>query len=285
MVGVDNMNDIFVSIGYDTAMKKYLLFTSGNRNDLAVDYFVYIIMMLTFIYSKTDITNPYLARFNNGVKVLKNNLLKYGLPEDKLYKFFNDMNNFLEIDNYNKVYNLYKNDYFISLQEDLIDMYLYKVKTLDIKKDDVNKFMELLYSSKSKNASIRKINELYNTNIDGSIRYFNMMFSKNDYDIKLVPKKNDLFDLRVYNLFDIDTNDIVEVNANTLDNINNGIYNYFQINPLSLNAKDKVLAQVEKLMEPKFRLSDNTGSVNLLLFICFFGIIVCIGITLGIILI
>jgi len=110
-------------------------------------------------------------------------------------------------------------------------------------------------------------------------------FVKNDGDLVKLDKNilNDknLFDSN-YNIYDNSNN---LYTFDTLDSINNGIYNYFQINPLSLNAKDKVLAQVEKLMEPKFRLSDNTGSVNLLLFICFFGIIVCIGITLGIILI
>jgi len=277
------MNDIFISIGYDTAMKKYLLFTDNKRSDLATDYFVYIIVMLTTIYSKTDIRNPYLARFSDGAKILRNNLLKYGLPEEKLYKFFSDMNNYLEVDNYNKVYNITKNDYFISLQEDLIDMYIYKVKSLDIK--DTTKFKELLYSSKNSNPSIRKINELYNTDIDGSLRYFSMMLSKKDFNIKLVPKKTNLLDLRVYNLFGLTTEDIVNVNMNTLDSINNGIYNYFHINPLSLNAKEKVFGKAKVLMEPKFRLSDNAGSINLLLFVCFFGTVVCLGITIGIILI
>lgn len=65
-------------------------------------------MMLIFIYGKADIMNPYLARHKNGAANLLHNLTKYGLSEEKVNKFFNDLNNYLERDNYNKVYNLYK---------------------------------------------------------------------------------------------------------------------------------------------------------------------------------
>ena len=82
------MMDIFISIGFDTAIKKYVLFTEKNHHDLATDYLVYVMMMLTFIYSKADIMNPYLARYKNGASNLLHNLTKYGLGEEKVNKFF-----------------------------------------------------------------------------------------------------------------------------------------------------------------------------------------------------
>ena len=79
--------DIFISIGFDTAIKKYVLFTEKNHHDLATDYLVYVMMMLTFIYSKVDIMNPYLSRHKNGAANLLHNLTKYGLSEEKVNKF------------------------------------------------------------------------------------------------------------------------------------------------------------------------------------------------------
>ena len=149
------MMDIFISIGFDTAIKKYVLFTEKNHHDLATDYLVYVMMMLTFIYSKADIMNPYLARYKNGASNLLHNLTKYGLREEKVNKFFNDLNNYLERDNYNKVCNQYKNPYFLIIQEDLIDMFYAKWQSVDVSKEEMKKFKNLLYSSKNSNAACR----------------------------------------------------------------------------------------------------------------------------------
>ena len=73
--------DIFISIGFDTAIKKYVLFTEKNHHDLATDYLVYVMMMLIFIYGKADIMNPYLARHKNGAANLLHNLTKYAFDK------------------------------------------------------------------------------------------------------------------------------------------------------------------------------------------------------------
>ena len=80
--------DIFISIGFDTALKKYILFTEKNHRELATDYLVYVIMMLIFIYTKVDIMNPYLARYKDGAGSLRRNLMKYGYSDFKIHKFF-----------------------------------------------------------------------------------------------------------------------------------------------------------------------------------------------------
>ena len=160
--------DIFISIGFDTALKKYILFTEKNHRELATDYLVYVIMMLIFIYTKVDIMNPYLARYKDGAGSLRRNLMKYGYSDFKIHKFFNDLNNYLEVDNYNKIYNQYKNPYFIVLQEDLIEMFYQKTLSIEVSLEEKKKFKDLLYSSKNSNPSVRKINSLYNTYLDGS---------------------------------------------------------------------------------------------------------------------
>ena len=98
------MMDIFISIGFDTAIKKYVLFTEKNHHDLATDYLVYVMMMLTFIYSKADIMNPYLARYKNGASNLLHNLnyrfdrLIFELKSDfnKIEKRFDEIDNRLD---------------------------------------------------------------------------------------------------------------------------------------------------------------------------------------------
>ena len=279
------MIDIFISIGFDTAIKKYVLFTEKNHHDLATDYLVYVMMMLTFIYSKADIMNPYLARYKNGASNLLHNLTKYGLREEKVNKFFNDLNNYLERDNYNKVCNQYKNPYFLIIQEDLIDMFYAKWQSVDVSKEEMKKFKNLLYSSKNSNAACRKLNELYNTNLDGALVYYSNIFSRKDYAIMMIPKKDRILDMSVYKLFNLNEQDIIKLNNATLEEINNGIYNYFHINPIGIRAYDKLMMKVNKLSNTKYRLADNTGSINLIMFASFFSFIIILGITIGLMLV
>lgn len=279
------MMDIFISIGFDTAIKKYVLFTEKNHHDLATDYLVYVMMMLTFIYSKADIMNSYLARYKNGASNLLHNLTKYGLREEKVNKFFNDLNNYLERDNYNKVCNQYKNPYFLIIQEDLIDMFYAKWQSVDVSKEEMKKFKNLLYSSKNSNAACRKLNELYNTNLDGALVYYSNIFSRKDYAIMMIPKKDRILDMSVYKLFNLNEQDIIKLNNATLEEINNGIYNYFHINPIGIRAYDKLMMKVNKLSNTKYRLADNTGSINLIMFASFFSFIIILGITIGLMLV
>lgn len=279
------MMDIFISIGFDTAIKKYVLFTEKNHHDLATDYLVYVMMMLTFIYSKADIMNPYLARYKNGASNLLHNLTKYGLREEKVNKFFNDLNNYLERDNYNKVCNQYKNPYFLIIQEDLIEMFYAKWQSVDVSKEEMKKFKNLLYSSKNSNAACRKLNELYNTNLDGALVYYSNIFSRKDYAIMMIPKKDRILDMSVYKLFNLNEQDIIKLNNATLEEINNGIYNYFHINPIGIRAYDKLMMKVNKLSNTKYRLADNTGSINLIMFASFFSFIIILGITIGLMLV
>lgn len=279
------MMDIFISIGFDTAIKKYVLFTEKKHHDLATDYLVYIIMMLTFIYSKVDIMNPYLTRHKNGVANLLRNLTKYGLSEDQVNKFFSDLNNYLERDNYNKIYNQYKNPYFLIIQEDLIEMFYAKWQSVDVSKEEMKKFKNLLYSSKNNNAACRKINELYNTDPDGALIYFSNIFSRKDYALMMIPKKDNVLDMNVYKLFDLNEKDIIKLNSATLEEINNGIYNYFHINPIGIRAHDRLMAKVDKLSNTKYRLANNTGSINLIMFSSLFGFIIILGITIGLMLV
>ena len=279
------MMDIFISIGFDTAIKKYVLFTEKNHHDLATDYLVYVMMMLTFIYSKADIMNPYLARYKNGASNLLHNLTKYGLREEKVNKFFNDLNNYLERDNYNKVCNQYKNPYFLIIQEDLIDMFYAKWQSVDVSKEEMKKFKNLLYSSKNSNAACRKLNELYNTNLDGALVYYSNIFSRKDYAIMMIPKKDRILDMSVYKLFNLNEQDIIKLNNATLEEINNGIYNYFHINPIGIRAYDKLMMKVNKLSNNKYSSADNTGSINLIMFASFFSFIIILGITIGLMLV
>ena len=164
-------------------------------------------------------------------------------------------------------------------------MFYYKTLSVEVSGEEKEKFKNLLYSSKNSNESVRKLNRLYNTNLDGALVYYSNLFSRSNYSIKMLPKKDKILDMDVYRLFDLNEEDIVKLNNETLEEINNGIYNYFHINPIGVRAYDKLMARVKRLANTKYRLANNSGSINLLLFSSFFGFVIVLGITIGLFLI
>ena len=164
-------------------------------------------------------------------------------------------------------------------------MFYAKWQSVDVSKEEMKKFKNLLYSSKNSNAACRKLNELYNTNLDGALVYYSNIFSRKDYAIMMIPKKDRILDMSVYKLFNLNEQDIIKLNNATLEAINNGIYNYFHINPIGIRAYDKLMMKVNKLSNTKYRLADNTGSINLIMFASFFSFIIILGITIGLMLV
>src|SRR5574344_1543964 len=94
---------VFINIALDAALKKYLLFKEKNDYSLTSDFLVYTIGILSYIYGEADIINPF--KTNTDSNIFNHNLMKFGLEEEKLYKFLNDLNNFYNLDVQNKTLN------------------------------------------------------------------------------------------------------------------------------------------------------------------------------------
>ena len=62
-------------------------------------------------------------------------------------------------------------------------MFYAKWQSVDVSKEEMKKFKNLLYSSKNSNAACRKLNELYNTNLDGALVYYSNIFSRIKRDL------------------------------------------------------------------------------------------------------
>jgi len=225
-------SDIFIKVSLDAAIKKYLLFRNKKDVSLASDFLVYVICMLIYIYSETDILNPYINRQNNGEDGFKNNLGKFGLPYSKINKFFNDLEGYYEIDHYNKVNRLTKNEFFSYLQEDIIDMFLAKASSTNLDEAKYKEFENLLFSPNTTNEMRRKINEYVAVDSFEVINYYKECLYKMEHEISFKQVKNNLLSYDVYNVFGITKDNLEVINQETLDEINRSIYGYFNINPI-----------------------------------------------------
>lgn len=274
-------SDIFINIGFDTAIKRYLLLKNKKNLTFANNFLVYIICMLNFIYGEDNILNPYYNRKNNGYKVLLNNLKIYGLSEVNINKFFKDISSYIDVEVFNHNNNLEKNEFFTYLQEDLIDMFLSKASKLCYTKENYIQFRNLLFYSDCNNQNRRKINEKLAYNLDASINYFDYKMFEMTSTLTFISVKDNLFSDIVYKAFGIDKKALELVNQKTLNEINNKIYSYFNINPIETKANKKLEQASQRLINAKFKFASNSGQINVLIFIILFAILISSGIILG----
>ena len=276
-------SDTFINIGFDTAIKRYLLLKNENYTQLANDFLVYVIYMLNFIYGENLIINSYFNRKNNGYKTLLEGFKQYNLSDNKISKFFKDMNSYIEVEIYNHNNGLEKNEFFTYLQEDLIDMFLAKASKLGYTKDYYSQFRNLLFFNNSNNKQRNIINQKYATNLDASVNYFDYQVYQMTNTLSFISVKDNLLSNDVYKVFGLSDKILEVVSEETLLEINKKIYAYFNINPLEIKANKKLEKASSKLLTPhfNFKLANNSGRANILLFVLMFIGLIGVGIVIG----
>lgn len=276
-------SDTFINIGFDTAIKRYLLLKNENYTQLANDFLVYVIYMLNFIYGENLIINSYFNRKNNGYKTLLEGFKQYNLSDNKISKFFKDMNSYIEVEIYNRNNGLEKNEFFTYLQEDLIDMFLAKASKLGYTKDYYSQFRNLLFFNNSNNKQRNIINQKYATNLDASVNYFDYQVYQMTNTLSFISVKDNLLSNDVYKVFGLSDKILEVVSEETLLEINKKIYAYFNINPLEIKANKKLEKASSKLLTShfNFKLANNSGRANILLFVLMFIGLIGVGIVIG----
>ncbi len=276
-------SDTFINIGFDTAIKRYLLLKNENYTQLANDFLVYVIYMLNFIYGENLIINSYFNRKNNGYKTLLEGFKQYNLSDNKISKFFKDMNSYIEVEIYNRNNGLEKNEFFTYLQEDLIDMFLAKASKLGYTKDYYSQFRNLLFFNNSNNKQRNIINQKYAINLDASVNYFDYQVYQMTNTLSFVSVKDNLLSNDVYKVFGLSDKILEVVSEETLSEINKKIYAYFNINPLEIKANKKLEKASSKLLTShfNFKLANNSGRANILIFVLMFIGLIGVGIVIG----
>ena len=151
----------------NNAIKKY----NNNKEDTSFD--VKVIKILVIIYGQ-DILN---------ISNFKENILKYGLDENQLLLFEDELTNYLNTNNMSS---------FLTVYKILIDMIVLKYKDSYITNEEVSVYEQLFYEGKSINflnnywnEALYKINKNYNDkNSDLYNPYNNYLQRKNIDDIK-----------------------------------------------------------------------------------------------------
>jgi hypothetical protein len=270
------MDGVFINIALDAALKKYLLFKEKKDYSLAGDFLVYVIGMLSYIYSEADIINPFIT---HDTTTFEKNLMKYNLDYQYLTKFYQDLSAFYELNIKNKSLNYQnKNSFFTFVQEDLIKMFLKKYQNANLSSVELENFGRMLYSSKNSSEYLRNYNKIMTDDEDYVLNYYNSKIYSLENNLTFVLEKDNILDMKVYEAFGITKEAIAKLTQQDLNEINAQILNYYHFSLIEPNLNNKLIEEIQKSKPSALSISLNhkgnfgTTILIILAFIAFIAI-------------
>lgn len=260
------MNDKeFVNKAFNKAIKTYINAKEKPNSLLYNSFLVVTIRVLALIYGKTDILNPYYL--DNSV-VFFQNLGKYGVPTDTIalfkeeflaYYLFEIKNDKREIKE--------QNPHFKNVLKYLIDMFVAKKKNGKVSFSEEEKFLELIYTTHTKNAY--RISYAY-LNLDDIMYTEKYYYSKlNEMDItreldldKTIRTK---LNLEALNMIGVNLSNIENMSGEDIEKAKNKAYNYFEVDPTSGSREDELTEKINYYKMYGKKVTSGNGYVDILL--------------------
>ncbi|MBE6154532.1 MAG: hypothetical protein E7163_03030 [Firmicutes bacterium] len=233
---------VFVNIAFDEAIKSYIA-CLNDKDSLKYNSFIVVtIRILALIYGKLDILNPYYL--NNNVAFF-NNLAKYGMNRADLAVFKEEFLNFYNFEKENDTKKIkIKNPYFKTVLKYLVDMFVAKKRNADVSIVEEEKFLELTYTTHTKN--YYQISYRY-LNIDDE-RYIEKYYYSKLNEIEMT-REMDLgktistpLNLEALNYLGIGLSNLKDMSIGDIEKAQNEVYNYFEVDATS-QTRDKDLEE------------------------------------------
>lgn len=239
--------NIFVNDAINEGILNYI----NNIN--SDDFITIIIKTLISIYGELDIINPYKTNTESGLGSFDENITKYGYKLEELSLFKQNVMNFY------LTKNEIPNKYFNEIEKQLIDMYFCKIKDSKVVEDSFKNLIQFTNS--------------YSKDTDEIRRYFNyknrMLNSNINYNIV----ENDTLNKEAYEILGYSYDNISSMNKEQLFDINNKVFEYFNIDQSSEDKYIRLDQAIEYFKQfPKETIKKENGYVEFLLLSGFISI-------------
>ena len=255
------MKSFFINDALDKAIKDYLSSKNKPEGLLYNSFLVCVVRMLINIYGELDIINPYQIK---NEKAFDDNLMKYGAKREEIDNFKRLLDGYYLIDKRNKdSIGWEENNYFVEVQKCLIDFFTYKRLNFGLTEDEANTFFDLLSTPGSSN--FLRISDNYLNSQDDIYAVARYYQEKMKEKKEVVEAKKYILGFDVYKLFNLSISDISKLSKSELDNINNQIYESFDINKNALNKEFLLEEKIKEIHRQNNPITTGNGYVDILL--------------------
>ena len=204
--------NIFINEALNSGIVNYL---NKENSD---DFITVIVDTLVSIYGELDIINPYKTKNESSIGGFDYNLSKYGYSKENISIFKKNVMNFYTTKEQKP------NKYFNLIEKNLIDMFFSKYKSVDKSKLDIELFKSKLTFEGN------PLNEMYSDDKNEIEKYYNLKKNEIDYNITYEMIVEDKLSDEAYTSLGYSLDNIKDMNEQQILEINNKIFEHYNIN-------------------------------------------------------
>jgi len=255
-------DECFVNIAVDNAMKSYLISSKDSDSILFNSFYVVVIRALILIYGK-DIVEAY----NNKNSVLFMNILcKYGMSVADAAVFKEEFLNFFNFEEENSRRKIkLKNPYFKVVLKYLVDMFATKKKKTSINYIEEEEFLDLIYTTHTKNPYRISYNYLMSDDIMYSEKYYYSRINELDITRDLSDDLGDNLNLKALEYVGVNLSNLKDMSNSETEQAKINAYEYFDIDVNSPTRDKELEEQINALNNLNNKVTTGNGYVDILL--------------------
>lgn len=256
----------FVNEAVDYAIENYIDSYNARQDGVLYNSFlVVVIRILALIYGKLDILNPY---YIDNTVAFFNNLGKYGIEKANLTLFTEELLSYYkyEEDNKNRKIRV-KNPYFKTTLQYLIDMFIAKKKSVNVSLVEEEKFLELIYSTHTKNPY--RISEGYFM-IGDSLYTEKYYYSKLNgleltREIDLEGTITSTLNLDALKAVGINLSNLQKMSSSEIEKAKSSAYDYFSVDASKVDRENNLTEKLSYYKMYGHKVTSGNGYVDILL--------------------
>lgn len=255
-------DECFVNIAIDNAIKSYLTSSKDSDSILFNSFYVVVIRALILIYGK-DIIEAY----NNKNSVLFMNILsKYGMSVADVAVFKEEFLNFFNFEEENSKRKIkLKNPYFKVVLKYLVDMFAAKKKKTSINYLEEEEFLDLIYTTHTKNPYRISYNYLMSDDIMYSEKYYYSRINELDITRDLSEDIGDNLNLKALEYVGVNLSNLKNMSNSETEQAKINAYEYFDVDVNSPTRDKDLEEQVNALNNLNNKVTTGNGYVDILL--------------------
>lgn len=253
--------NIFINQAFTDAINLYLSNKQTPENPVFSSFPVVVIRSLIVIYGELDIINPYRTNNEDRMGGFNANLTKFGFAKADLQKFKEEFQKYM-IER-QKSQNV--DQHIIELEKKLIDMFCARRKALSMNEQEIENFQKLLCIPSNPNALIKQ--ELINNpnNMKKIEQYYHNKTFEILHNFQLLPYKQNTLIPEAYTALGYTLDAIAQMDEQTLEKLNNQIYNFYKIDPNDPEKSKRLKEAVTYYKQYGNSLTSGNGYVDMLL--------------------
>lgn len=256
----------FVNEAVDHAIETYIDSYNARQDGVLYNSFlVVVVRILALIYGKLDILNPY---YIDNAVVFFNNLGKYGMEKANLTLFTEELLSYYKFEEENKSRKFrVKNPYFKSTLQYLIDMFIAKKKSVNVSLVEEEKFLELIYSTHTKNPY--RISEGYfmiGDNLYTEKYYYSKLNGLElTREIDLDQTISAALNLDAMKAIGVNLSSLQNMSSNEIESVKNKAYDYFQVDASKVDRENDLTDKLSYYKMYGHKVTSGNGYVDILL--------------------